>query len=825
MSFRFKTVLLCLVLCQPAVLWAETPPLNQLRAARSADVGFLHPDVFLRADMVWPGQSWADGEVSDIADALRQGLNEGDLQATEYRLRALVSMAPQNSAIWVEAAGILNRAPTLQQAADPVTRLSLRELAVSVALNGWLTALDDAEATAALDTLAEALVLIGDLQDAAAVGNLRLSIAPDDSLQASVESWAQDIDHLGAPQPHAYPVIAPVERYFGNWTVACDNAGSCSATNIASIDQNYGARLDLTRDAGPFAAPHLSISLRGLRYGADGSTQEWAPQSRDNVFFADPAAVNDPLFGQGWTHFEQDAFYLMAVPAAATRAMTDILASQPQIAFGETAPEVSLDLGGASEAFAFIDSFQGRTGSQTALITPGSDSDLRVPMPGHLPVNPAALVDGTQIDGTAPTEVLDLFLDNCADAGPGLAPSIGFHMSHDLDIWFVQCVSGAYNTQYMGFALDSTGELRRLEFPDMPVVGEEPGHLITSDLVWSFGLLRNLDMISYDPAPKTGPQPFLLVATNMGRGLGDCGERLDYLFDGETFRLNAKTQMDCLGWPSGWPYVWRTGRFGAVTEAPQPVAAEEAPYEGGALDAEYTGDFVSNAFYSRDYMACVENADTATQATCADQENARWDKRLNAAYKALMGSDIPPQAKADLKSGQRAWLKARDSFCPLTAQLIDGSMGVPAVAFCTARMTALRTEFLEGAAGIYPETDDSDMRLDDQRFSGDYQHCAGDAEGGSNALDCEVYEQQGLGGDIDGATERLFEALDSAGQAALMTYTEAVVQDRVASCRAIGAMADNALIEAHCRTVSIALDRALMMTWGEDAVANPGAGE
>jgi uncharacterized protein YecT (DUF1311 family) len=61
---------------------------------------------------------------------------------------------------------------------------------------------------------------------------------------------------------------------------------------------------------------------------------------------------------------------------------------------------------------------------------------------------------------------------------------------------------------------------------------------------------------------------------------------------------------------------------------------------------------------SPEFQACIDHADGVSTAMldCGHAEIAKWDIRLNAAYRALMNSGNPAD-QAHLRLEQRAWLK------------------------------------------------------------------------------------------------------------------------------------------------------------------------
>lgn len=802
----FAALLLGLVLALtgPAFAAEGRRPLDGLRAVRSQQVGFLHHDLFMRADMAWPDRVYVDGEFADVRDSLRQALAEGEPAAIEGRLRAALSFDRVNSRHWTELAVMLNRYTASARGIDATALLGYRELAVSVALNAWLTADEPGERAPALDVLAEALALIGDRGDAARVGRLRLSMAPAPGLEASVETWESDIDHLGAPQPHRHPQVRPVEKVFGQWIVTCDNGASCSATNVTGANDFNGARIDITRDGGPFAAPHIEFRVSGNSVPGDGTYKSWNPDSgMETVIIGKTRLAETLLHGTSWERQQDDGPYRLAVPLAATRAMLDAMMSQPMVAFGPGHPINTVTTDGAAAALAFMDRFQGRTGSRTATGKPGTGSDLAVPLAGKLPLDPAPAVAGTELPGQPPKAVLAAFAKACDEGAPADLHASGYRIRSGQDLWFLHCFVGPYNSGYMVFAAEGGG-VRKLTFADLDWSGGDPA---PSDMVWNYAVVRDIDFVSYvDGAGKSGPRPFMVVSTNLGRGLGDCGNTNEYLFDGTGFRLHSRAQMGCLGWNTNWAYIWRGARF-AAEPATEPAKDEPtAP--------------ISHAFYTPAYRACVHSADTHAQVACADAETARWDARLNAAYRKLMAGNLSASVREDLQAGQRAWLRERDAFCPLPYALMQqGSMGVAASAFCKTRFTAQRAELLEEAAGIFTEAGPGpeDYRLDQQRHGADYSHCAGDQAGEPGAIDCEMREQQRLGAAIRRIGAEIAGKLDPASRPGFTAYGAAADTDIDRTCRALGAIAGaDPVHAAHCRTRIMALRHSLLLTWSDE---------
>ena len=99
---------------------------------------------------------------------------------------------------------------------------------------------------------------------------------------------------------------------------------------------------------------------------------------------------------------------------------------------------------------------------------------------------------------------------------------------------------------------------------------------------------------------------------------------------------------------------------------------------------------------SKPYAACLDAAGGATFAMqdCISAELERQDRRLNEAYKALMGS-VPEKRKAQLRDAQRKWIEFRDANCEFYYDPQGGSAARLASNECVVTLTAERAHELE----------------------------------------------------------------------------------------------------------------------------------
>lgn len=100
--------------------------------------------------------------------------------------------------------------------------------------------------------------------------------------------------------------------------------------------------------------------------------------------------------------------------------------------------------------------------------------------------------------------------------------------------------------------------------------------------------------------------------------------------------------------------------------------------------------------YSQEWKRCIaaSNGNTFDIIDCNEAELGVWDKKLNAEYKAVMGS-LPAARQQDLRTVQRDWIKRRDGKCGAMANPDEGQAGRMAASECVLETTARRAVELE----------------------------------------------------------------------------------------------------------------------------------
>lgn len=141
----------------------------------------------------------------------------------------------------------------------------------------------------------------------------------------------------------------------------------------------------------------------------------------------------------------------------------------------------------------------------------------------------------------------------------------------------------------------------------------------------------------------------------------------------------------------------------ATAERLQAALQNAGPAEAGATPSppETNGGTEAGGLdYSASYSRCMESGEaaegvTAAMAACNNEELAKQDARLNAAYQTAMAARTQAQ-KASLREAQRAWIKLRDTKC--REDLSGGTMDILIEGGCILDMTAKRADELAAMA-------------------------------------------------------------------------------------------------------------------------------
>lgn len=312
----------------------------------------------------------------------------------------------------------------------------------------------------------------------------------------------------------AGPHIAELKT-FKNWVVGCDNGLVCQAAAMMPATGG-GATLSVRREPGGNAAADVWLRVwegEAADVGADGKPLHVHLKKND-----DDAYVVDPV----------DAVrFLDSIRAAKA---VDVLDSAGK-------PIGALSPDGASAALLYIDDRQHRLDTRGALVRRGDRPDSSVPPPPALPVR-------YTVAGSAkpPSQLSAEFIAKvrqdagCADEDdPNLISHDRLDERHTLASITLLCESGAYNHISEDFIIPDGGAPLEARFEDADVEEVDSPYY---NLYW-------------DPKERR------LHAGFKSRGIGDCGGRQQYVWDGERFRLIQVSAMDDCRGVIDFITVWR----------------------------------------------------------------------------------------------------------------------------------------------------------------------------------------------------------------------------------------------------------------------------
>lgn len=314
---------------------------------------------------------------------------------------------------------------------------------------------------------------------------------------------------VAAPESPPPPVRRPTPgrlQAFGDWTVGCDNLRQCTALALGP-EEGPPPALVVAVTNGP-AAGSLGVEILGFERVAPPAT----------------VVVDDTPVVRGGTASDQGVRFTGDEARKLVRAMAEGREATIS-ADGRSAP---LSLTGVSAALRHADQLQGRAGTDDALVAVG---ERRYdPAPVTPPRVRALRAAGTP---ARPSEQQVTQMRRAADCQVEFLPAEtigpqGYALGGGTTLVLLPCGAGAYNFLSAAFVIAGDGVARPARF-DAPV-GIEDERVTVAQLV-------NARFASG-----------VLASDAKGRGLGDCGIRQHFVWDGARFRLVEQTELDpCRG--------------------------------------------------------------------------------------------------------------------------------------------------------------------------------------------------------------------------------------------------------------------------------------
>ncbi len=332
-------------------------------------------------------------------------------------------------------------------------------------------------------------------------------------------------------------------KQFRDWLAGCDNLRTCTAYGFDST-QMGGAYVMLTRDGAAGAGLRVTIAV-DVQNG-----------SKFKLSFDDAALGGLPAEAIAGETNNDDDFKRLVIsdPKAVETLIAGLRKAKKLIvtridAPGATASDpatTEISLTGVVAAMLWMDDQQKRVGTVTALVGRGDKPATAVPAPPALPVVTAVKMPTDPKPAKAPAAVIAKARSVCEDKKI-IEEDDATRLGADQVMYWFPCTekSGAYNF-YSALVLAERGKpVREIEL-------KLPRELATKD---NNGVEIAINA-GFDESTQT------LSLFDKGRGVGDCGESSDWVWDGRAFRLISYRQMpSCMGVaPGDWPVLYRAER-------------------------------------------------------------------------------------------------------------------------------------------------------------------------------------------------------------------------------------------------------------------------
>lgn len=320
----------------------------------------------------------------------------------------------------------------------------------------------------------------------------------------------------------------PVVFQHKDWTLACDNTGTCRAGGYSGAGALNRISVLLTREAGPGTevTAEYQILTEAVLYGAE-------TQLPDSLQFEINGSVLGELQGNDPT-----------VPPALTRHLLAALPGRATIRLTGDGEEWLLSDAGAAAVLLKMDEAQGRLDTPGALIRRGNRNETEVP-----PAMPAPLISAaapleltevqkahfTQIAVSAEEEIRQFYhqvLSN--DCFSDRSTPIPIRLADVLDdqriLIYAPCWIAAYNLGQAFFTINHSTPF-------------EPELITTDGSDYSYGVIYE---------------------THKGRGIGDCWHTRQLTWTGTKFVVSSEYNTGmCRGFPGG---TWKFYRFFSQAE-------------------------------------------------------------------------------------------------------------------------------------------------------------------------------------------------------------------------------------------------------------------
>jgi hypothetical protein len=324
----------------------------------------------------------------------------------------------------------------------------------------------------------------------------------------------------------APPTPSPL-KLFKDWTVGCDNVRACQAVALLHDPAaDGGLTMSVARGPAPDAPVRIVVGA-----GVGGSEEKSAVAA---------LAVDGKRLPAHLAAVGGDAVVDPAGTAAVLAALRTGTKLEALDRDGKSLGTISL--AGASAALLYMDDRQQRVGTVTALARPGPRPASAVQAPPAAPVVfvPPASTKPPRRMPVATAAALRKKACDSGDPDTGwAAETFRLDATHTLALVPDHCDSGAYNQASLLYVGGETGPWQPAVFDTPQGQADEGG----------------LSAVQYNA--EWDARGGTLDMFMKGRGIGVCGTRQSYAWDGSRLRLIAQAQMDECRGSIDWIPTWQ----------------------------------------------------------------------------------------------------------------------------------------------------------------------------------------------------------------------------------------------------------------------------
>jgi hypothetical protein len=344
----------------------------------------------------------------------------------------------------------------------------------------------------------------------------------------------------------AAPASAQIKKH-KEWIAACDNQRNCVAYSLNR--GSYHAYLKIERDGTPSADATLTLAIsrkEPVRFRVETDDPATSPYPEGTI--ADPARHGDG-------HFRYSIDKAPEAVAAFVRKATklSVLKVDPPPKDEDDENIDNIYLAGAHDALAWIDA-QKRVGTETAFVRRGPRSRETIPPQPALPVISAAKPDKIPIPTRHPPEVLARANATCGKEQVDADHKSTVRLGGGLAMYGFFCgqYSGSANLNH-AFLLVTDGKPKAAVKPRFVLAPAVAAHIKLGE-----HKLVTTKMAVFNPEFDAEQQ--LLLSFHAGRSASDCGEIIEWVWNGREFHVKEFRLMpECEGIPSSdFPVLYRT---------------------------------------------------------------------------------------------------------------------------------------------------------------------------------------------------------------------------------------------------------------------------